>query len=455
MPSNIKVVIAGGGVGGLLTALLLERAGMDYVILERASQYKRLGATLTLSCQIVRLFDQLGLLEELLSIARRLSAMTFYKQDLSLIGRTPLEHFKERYGYSSIGMARPDFVEFLLRHVNKEKLLWSKKILSAEQDSEGVSVTCADGSVYKGDILVGADGAYSTIREYMYRQMQSEGATIPEADLLPLRFEMYCNVGVAYGLDPAVYSCLTSEWVELDGTLASEEPFTIWALPVHNGGIAWVAGGKRLKPKVDDNLQERESDWAIRTREDLSEQLRDIKLPIGGTLGDLVDHTDPQAISRVLLEDKLFTTWYHGRTVLIGDACHKLLPFGGQGATQAMLDAISLVNMLQALPANEPEKIKQGFESHFQNRFPSAQGAYNSSVMAGKLSGERGFVADISRALALKYMPQFMVDYAMDILHRDRPVMNYLPSPPVLGTVPANPKVFAFLEEEVAAATVL
>ncbi|KAF9167533.1 hypothetical protein DFQ27_007670 [Actinomortierella ambigua] len=454
MAPNIKVIIAGGGVGGLLTAMLLERANIDYVVLERASEYKRLGAALTLSCQIVRLFDQLGLLEELILEARLVKAMTFYNQKLDLIGRTPLDHFKDRYGYASIGMARPDFIEFLLRHVNKEKLLWSKKILSTEQNAEGVSVTCADGSVYKGDILIGADGAYSTVREHMYRQMQAEGVTVPEADLLPLRFEMYCNVGVAYGLDPAKYSCFDSKWVELDGTLASDEPFTIWVLPVNKGGIAWVAGGKRLQPKIDDHVQERETDWAIRTQEDLSEQLRDIKLPVGGTLGDLVDHTDPQAISRVLLEDKLFTTWYHGRTVLIGDACHKLLPFGGQGATQAMLDGINLVNMLQALPENKPEKIQQGFEAHRKARFPSAEGAFNSSVMAGKLSAERGFVADVSRALTLKYMPQFLVDYAMDILHRDRPIMNFLPSPPVLGSVPANPKVYAFPEEGAAATAV-
>lgn len=54
-------------------------------------------------------------------------------------------------------------------------------------------------------------------------------------------------------------------------------------------------------------------------------------------MGDLIDLTDPETISKVLLEQKLFDTWYHGRTVLMGDACHKMLPNAGRGAMNAMV----------------------------------------------------------------------------------------------------------------------
>ena len=58
---------------------------------------------------------------------------------------------------------------------------------------------------------------------------------------------------------------------------------------------------------------------------------RAFRLPINGTMGDLIDATPPESISKVMLEEKIFTAWYHGRTVLIGDAAHKMLPNFGRG----------------------------------------------------------------------------------------------------------------------------
>ncbi|KAF9992063.1 hypothetical protein BGZ80_008736, partial [Entomortierella chlamydospora] len=66
--------------------------------------------------------------------------------------------------------------------------------------------------------------------------------------------------------------------------------------------------------------------------------------PYGGTMKDLFDTTPKHLISKIFLEEKVFQTWYHGRSVLIGDACHKLLPGGGEGAVMAMKDAVVLAN---------------------------------------------------------------------------------------------------------------
>jgi 2-polyprenyl-6-methoxyphenol hydroxylase-like FAD-dependent oxidoreductase len=68
----------------------------------------------------------------------------------------------------------------------------------------------------------------------------------------------------------------------------------------------------------------RNPEWAPETSTEMIEKVKDFKTP-WGTLGDLFDQTPKDKISRVFLEDKLFETWTHGRTVLIGDAAHKVI----------------------------------------------------------------------------------------------------------------------------------
>lgn len=61
------------------------------------------------------------------------------------------------------------------------------------------------------------------------------------------------------------------------------------------------------------------SEWGSDTSDPMIKEVRDFLIPMGGTMGDLIDSSPRETISRVFLEDKLFETWHHGRTVLIGD----------------------------------------------------------------------------------------------------------------------------------------
>lgn len=68
----------------------------------------------------------------------------------------------------------------------------------------------------------------------------------------------------------------------------------------------------------------RNSEWGPESNDAMVKEVREFLSPIGGTMGDLIEQTPKDTISRVFLEDKIFETWHHGRTVLIGDACHKV-----------------------------------------------------------------------------------------------------------------------------------
>ena len=79
-PSNVKVLIAGAGIGGLTLAALLEKAGIEYCVFERAREVKPLGSALSIGANVMPLFEQLGVLEEILRSAKPFPFSTGYNE---------------------------------------------------------------------------------------------------------------------------------------------------------------------------------------------------------------------------------------------------------------------------------------------------------------------------------------------------------------------------------------
>lgn len=87
MPNRTKVLIVGGGLGGLLLAILLERAGIEYWVLEQSVLVRPIGSVIALSPLVLPLMEQLGLLEEIERLSKPVAGLTFLRDDLSTIGR--------------------------------------------------------------------------------------------------------------------------------------------------------------------------------------------------------------------------------------------------------------------------------------------------------------------------------------------------------------------------------
>lgn len=88
MPNRTKVLIIGGGLGGLVLAILLERAGIEYWVLEQSVLVRPIGSVIALSPLVLPLMEQLGLLEEIERLSKPVAGLTFLRDDLSTIGRT-------------------------------------------------------------------------------------------------------------------------------------------------------------------------------------------------------------------------------------------------------------------------------------------------------------------------------------------------------------------------------
>jgi 2-polyprenyl-6-methoxyphenol hydroxylase-like FAD-dependent oxidoreductase len=98
--------------------------------------------------------------------------------------------------------------------------------MSIAQGKEGVMIRCSDGTTYHGDILVGADGAYSGVRQGLYKLLQAAG-TLPKSDTESLSKGFMCLVGTTGELDPEKYPVLKEKTATLNQVIGNGSQYTV------------------------------------------------------------------------------------------------------------------------------------------------------------------------------------------------------------------------------------
>ncbi|KAG0203159.1 hypothetical protein BGX33_009262 [Mortierella sp. NVP41] len=382
-----KVLIVGAGLGGLLLGALLERCDIPYIIFERASSIKPLGSALSLGGQILPVFAQLGIAEKYEASAKPYT----FSRGISDTGESLL-----KLDYSIAQDVQ----------VPAHKILLGKRVLTISEDDERVKVQTSDNHIYEGDILVGADGAYSAVRQRLYETLMKEGR-LPKSDQEELPFDCTCLVGQTEVLDLEEFPQLKDLGYPFIFTLGGQgRPYTWTLFSTAQNTICWVVF-HHLDKTTSKAAQEQRfrhsenSEWGPYAALTMCDETRDFPIHFFGkegkklTMGDLYDKTPHDRISKVMLEEKIFKTWHHGRTVLLGDACHKLNPSAGQGAVTAMHDATVLANLIYALPSNTSKEIHKAFTEYRAERYPPAIEAAKNSILLSMLlnKGFAGMVA--------------------------------------------------------------
>ncbi|KAG0373919.1 hypothetical protein BGX24_011063 [Mortierella sp. AD032] len=420
--------------------MLLEKAGIPYDVYERASEVKPLESGMTLNATIAPMLRQVNLFDEFVSLSKRVSSIQVAREDrtfdFAITGGFDLA--MERYGGETRLISRPVLYDLFLRQVPKERIHLNTKILNVEQDGNDVRIYCEDGSIIIGNILVGADGAHSTIHKNIYAQLKEKGALLPQDDM-PLLFSTVCLVGQTRRLTPEEIPFLAEEECQFIRIVGDSKPY------------------------ADDSFLD--SEWGSETAEEMCDQVKNFPVIAGGnkrlTVGDLINWTPKGLISKVMLEEKVFQTWYSGRTVLMGDgntekqchkcacleamcfsddpcvnkaffsecvvmACHKFNPSGGAGAGNAIHDAIVLANHIHALSLHPAaDEIEHAFEACKTERIQWVEKAFATSNMTQCLVGQ-GIKPTILR-FVMRNMLEFMKQRAAEQMFIYRPQVAFLP----------------------------
>ncbi|KAF9092203.1 hypothetical protein BGX27_001870, partial [Mortierella sp. AM989] len=366
-----QVLIVGAGIGGLTLSILLDQINVPYHIFERASEVKPLGSGMAFAGNTLPALEQLGIYEEIKQISKAYNEARFYDSNIKKIGSTDMTPNIEATGYESLFLPRPKFYEILRKRIPDHQISFKKKVLRTEEEEGKVIIHCSDNTSYVGDILVGADGAYSGVRQNMYKKMDEKGL-LPKSDLENFAIGYTTIVGVASPPNLDKYPQLKEENTVFHQVLYKGSA-NCYIVPLPDNQISW-GFGLQLPKSILNDMQFRSSEWGPETNDATLERYRDLPCPLGGTMGDIFDSTPKNLTSKIFLEEKLFKTWHYGKTVLLGD-----------GARNAICDAIVLANCIYAMPDSSSKSIEASFKEYYRQSYQHAEVAYDLSVMWSKI----------------------------------------------------------------------
>jgi salicylate hydroxylase len=318
---QISVAVIGGGIGGLATALSMWRDGFDVRVYEQVSMLREVGAGIVLTPNATRILRALGLNDQ---IERFGAAPDAWRQRRWQDGRTLLlGRVSEMKGPSGERLFycwhRADLSAVLRAALPEDRVHLSHKLTALRDEGGAVTLDFANGARAQADIVIGADGIHSTVREIV---------------LGPERAQF--TGCVAYrGLVPA----------ERVAHLDLPNEAQLWPGPGKHFVHYPVSAGRFVNfvCLIDRDGWTKES-WtepgdpadALAAYTGWHEQVRGI---IGAVAGE-------DMFVWGLFDRAPLPRWSVGRVTLLGDACHPMLPFLAQGAAQAIEDAATLTGVL-------------------------------------------------------------------------------------------------------------
>lgn len=323
MVKTLPILIAGGGIGGLATALGLARKGFSSIILEKSSTLGEIGAGIQLGPNAFHAFDYLGVGDQARKMAVYIDSLRFMDAITGEeVTRIPLdEAFRKRFSNPYAVVHRGELFGVFLKTCEANPLISLRpgsEVKFYEQDSSSVTAFLANGEHITGAALIGADGLWSNVRKQVvgdYRPRVSGHTTyrsvIPVAEMPEdLRWNAAtlwagpkCHI-VHYPLsDGKVFNLVV--------TFHNDAPEPVAGKPVSHEEVA--IGFQHVAP-VARQIIERGHDWKL----------------------------------WVLCDRDPVSNWVDGRVALLGDAAHPMMQYFAQGACMAMEDAVCLTAEIEA-----------------------------------------------------------------------------------------------------------
>ncbi|HQX82104.1 MAG TPA: FAD-dependent monooxygenase [Vicinamibacterales bacterium] len=297
-------LIVGAGIGGLAAGVALRRAGWHVRIFERADSPRELGFGVLLAANALAALRELGVAEAVTSRAAPTAHVEIRRTD----GRV-LRRLNVQVGGPSVVALRPDLHGALLSAVGPESLRLGSEAVSFTQTQDGVVLTLSDGTTEAGTVLIGADGVHSCVRRQLHPRES------------PPRASGFAAVrGVAYGV--------TSQLGDLSGVGYFDDGLEVATVRAGSDAVYWY-----MSLLTRDAGPAPTADSVVHARTAAFEP----------PLRAILTATGPEDMRYdELFERDPLPTWGAGHVTLLGVAAHPVLPHTGQGAAQALEDAVAL-----------------------------------------------------------------------------------------------------------------
>ncbi|RGD62321.1 FAD-dependent oxidoreductase [Kitasatospora xanthocidica] len=316
MNRPLRVLVNGGGIGGLTLATALAERGHQVDVAELREQLEALGVGIIQPSNALHVMREIGVLDDCLAAGFEWEVLTICDPAGATLAKIPQPRMGD--APSNNGIPRPALARVLADAAVKAgaTLRFGTTIGTLREDAHGIEAALTDGQVGRYDLVVGFDGIGSPLRRHLYGEKYA-----PE-------YTGFANWRVTVPRSPEVRGVVMSS-----GNLNAKALLTpISAEQMYLGSVFAEAEDFRPDPE--------------RAHEQLRERLAGFGGPIAEALAQI---TDPAAvvysrISQVTVEEP----WHVGRIVLAGDAAHASTPHLAQGAAMAVEDALVLAQSLDA-----------------------------------------------------------------------------------------------------------
>jgi 2-polyprenyl-6-methoxyphenol hydroxylase-like FAD-dependent oxidoreductase len=328
---SVKALIVGGGIGGLTATIALRQQGLDVDVVERDPKWSVYGVGIIQQPNVIRAMSQLGILQDYIDAGFGFDHVDAYGWNGAHYGRIQSPKLVEG-APANLGITRPALQRVLGERAKAAggSIRLGDTVQTLDQSASGVEVTFASGATARYDVVVGADGTYSSIRSMIFPELPA-----PE----------FTGQGVwRYNLPKPP---------ELDGVSFYEGRMGAGLVPLaKNLMYVFVTTPEPGNPRYPRQGLAR----------CLREKLRDAPPALAEVVHKITD--DNAVVYRPL--DYLFVEgpWHKGRVVLLGDAVHTTTPHLGQGAGLAIEDSLVLAEELA-----RADTVEEAFVAYRARRF--------------------------------------------------------------------------------------
>lgn len=371
----MSTAIIGAGIGGLTTALTLQKRGIDVAIYESASAIKPVGAGIIMANNAMQVFQQLGLKSSIEKAGNKISRLRITDPQLADLSVIDLRPFEAKYGVHNVAIHRGELQRILADAVGYEHIHLSKRVAKIEKNDD-FTIHFEDNTSVKSQILIGADGLKSVVRNQLFEKSELRNA------------HQFCWRGV--------------------GAIELHERH-------HHAPVeAWGKGKRFGFVKISD----KKVYWYALTNSlsfntknaNLLEIFREFHPDISAIIAN-TPHA--QIIENEIIDLNPIPQWHSERVCLIGDAAHATTPNMGQGACQAVEDAYVLGKLLdKGLP------LEKTFANYQRLRQKKARMIVNTSWQTGKLSQLENDWGIWVRNTLLKLIPSRINQKQMETVFR-------------------------------------